>query len=99
MFRGLKELRNPISLRAALAAIEDDDSGVRVQAVGVIGYLKAEEALPALIVATRDDAAEVRRAAVGALAFSRSSHASDALMAGLERPGMAGARDRGRDHG
>ena len=68
VFRGMKELRNPVVLRTALAATEDTESQVRVQAVGVIGYLKSDEALPALILATRDDAAEVRRAAVGALA-------------------------------
>jgi HEAT repeat protein len=59
--------------------LQDNDPGVRVQAVGVIGFLKMEEAIPALKAATKDAAAHVRRAAVSALAFSEMQTAADAV--------------------
>ena len=41
--RALKELRRKDTLKPALEALQDIDAAVRVQAVGVIGFLKLEE--------------------------------------------------------
>ena len=69
--RALKELRRKDTLKPALDALRDADAAVRVQAIGVIGFLKMEESIPALTAATGDADAHVRRAAVSALAFSQ----------------------------
>ena len=52
--RALKELRRKDSLKPALDALRDADASVRVQAIGVIGFLKLEESIPALTAATGD---------------------------------------------
>ncbi len=72
--------------RAGGRCLADLGREVRAQAVGVIGWLKREEALPALISATRDPSPAVRRAAVSALAFSRSPHALARLRRRLTIP-------------
>ena len=41
--RALKELRRKDTLKPALEALQDSDAAVRVQAIGVIGFLKLEE--------------------------------------------------------
>ena len=46
--RALKELRRKDTLKPALEALQDADAAVRVQAIGVIGFLKLEESIPAL---------------------------------------------------
>ena len=46
--RALKELRRKDTLKPALEALLDQDAAVRVQAIGVIGFLKLEESIPAL---------------------------------------------------
>jgi HEAT repeat protein len=56
---------------------------VRVQAIGVIGFLKIEEAVPALTAATTDPDSQVRRAAVNSLAFSNLKPAADSVMRAL----------------
>ena len=48
--RALKELRRKDTLKPALDALRDVDASVRVQAIGVIGFLKLEESIPALTV-------------------------------------------------
>ena len=51
--RALKELRRKDTLKPALEALRDSDAAVRVQAIGVIGFLKLEESIPALTRADR----------------------------------------------
>ena len=46
--RALKELRRKDTLKPALEALQRLDASVRVQAIGVIGFLKMEESIPAL---------------------------------------------------
>jgi HEAT repeat protein len=50
--RALKELRRKDTLKPALEALQDGDAAVRVQAIGVIGFLKLEESIPALTAST-----------------------------------------------
>jgi HEAT repeat protein len=77
--RALKELRRKDTLKPALEALQDSDAAVRVQAVGVIGFLKLEESVPALTASTADSDAHVRRAAVSALAFSQMKPAAESI--------------------
>ena len=50
--RALKGLRHPEAFKAqSCAALQDPEPEVRMQAVGVLGYLQMEEALHALILA------------------------------------------------
>src|SRR6266852_5230850 len=60
--RALKELRRKDALKPALDALRDVDASVRVQAIGVIGFLKLEESIPALTSVTTDADPHVRRA-------------------------------------
>ncbi|GAB7539940.1 HEAT repeat domain-containing protein [Burkholderia sp. 3C] len=70
VLRGLRELRYADAWQPALAALDADDAGVRLEAVAVLGWLKDARALPRLAaLATGDAQAEVRRAAAGALGF------------------------------
>jgi HEAT repeat protein len=81
--RALKELRRKDALKLALDALRDTDASVRVQAVGVIGFLKLEEAVPALTAATTDRDSHVRRGAVSALAFSNMKTAGESVVRAL----------------
>lgn len=76
--RGLKELRIPDAAAPARAALGHRDADVRREAVGVLGWLKAADALPAIArLATSDPDAEVRRVATGALGLSAAdTHAA-----------------------
>ncbi len=92
-----KELRRKDALKLALDALRDPDASVRAQAVGVIGFLKLEEAVPALTAATSDPDAHVRRGAVSALAFSDMKTGGEFDHARAVRPRLDGARDRRRN--
>ena len=81
--RALKELRRKDALKLALDALRNTDASVRAQAVGVIGFLKLEEAVPALTAATTDRDSHVRRGAVGALAFSNMKTAGESVVRAL----------------
>jgi HEAT repeat protein len=71
LLRALRELRLPQAARTARDALSDASSDVRREAVGVLGWLRDEAALPLLSALARDDEdAEVRHAAVGALGFA-----------------------------
>ncbi|RKP55989.1 HEAT repeat domain-containing protein [Pararobbsia silviterrae] len=71
--RGLRELRDADAFDPALAALANPHSGVRLEAVSVLGWLKDPRALAGLAaLATTDTGADVRRAAVGALGFAPS---------------------------
>jgi vesicle coat complex subunit len=82
--RALKELRRKDTLKPALEALQDADPAVRVQAIGVIGFLKLEESIPALTASAGDPDAHVRRAAVSALAFSHLKPAAEAITRALQ---------------
>jgi HEAT repeat protein len=85
MFRGPKAPQVETSLVPAIAALTDPDEAVRVQSVGVIGYLRRGETLSALIGASHDPSAEVRLAAVSALSFARGdASAANAAAAALQ---------------
>ncbi|WOH64299.1 HEAT repeat domain-containing protein [Bradyrhizobium sp. BWA-3-5] len=73
-----KALQVSASLAPAIAALGDHEPAVRVQAVGVIGYLKKTETLPSLIHATTGESTEVRLAAINALSFARNDAAAQA---------------------
>jgi HEAT repeat protein len=86
VLRALRELRYAGAFDAASAALAHDQPSVRLEAVGVLGWLKDERALASLAsLAITDAHADVRRAAVGALGFAASDHASTvrALLAAL----------------
>ena len=93
--RALKELRRKDTLKPALEALQDADAAVRVQAIGVIGFLKLEESIPALTALITDPDAHVRRAAVSALAFSQMKPAAETITRALEGRRLDGARDGG----
>ncbi len=81
----MRELVIPDALSAALKALRSPAPEVRREGLGVIGYLKAEEALPALLATARDGDAMVRRATMAALVFLRSGGPGVAtLLAGLQ---------------
>jgi len=82
--RALRELIDPRALQAALEGLADPVADVRREAIGVLGYLKAEEALPALVAAAKDADFSVRRAVMSALVFSQAGgHGTKALLGGL----------------
>jgi HEAT repeat protein len=54
-FRALRELRYPDAASAAVVALNDVDANVRREAVGVLGWLKQLDALPALARLASDD--------------------------------------------
>ena len=97
--RALKELRRKDTLKPALDALRDVDAAVRVQAIGVIGFLKLEESIPALTSVTTDGDAHVRRAAVSALAFSHMKPAAESITRALADTRLDGPRSCGRDVG
>ncbi|MHC8314591.1 HEAT repeat domain-containing protein [Pseudomonas sp. LB3P31] len=83
-FRALRELRYPNAAAAASAALVDVDAGVRREAVGVLGWLKQLDALPALAtLASQDPDTEVRRAATGALGLASDAQVLPALRQAL----------------
>jgi len=88
--RGLKELRIPAAAAPARASLGHRDAQVRREAVGVLGWLKAADALPHIArIATTDQDAEVRRVATGALGLSaEAGHATvlPGLLAALRDP-------------
>ena len=74
--RGLRELRFGAAFDPALHALADVSSAVRLEAVGVLGWLKDSSALtPLAALATHDADTDVRRAAVGALGFAPATDA------------------------
>ncbi|HCW89297.1 MAG TPA: hypothetical protein DHU56_04465, partial [Marinobacter sp.] len=81
ILRALKPLRHLDSQRPALKRLGDDDPRVRREAVGVLGWLKQTENLPALVEAAQNDAdPEVRRAATGALVYASAQQVGQALV-------------------
>lgn len=80
--RALRELRVPDAATPAMAALGHPDAGVRREAVGVLGWLKHDEALPPLAwLLVDDEDAEVRRAAAGALGLAGHDRAAVVLPA------------------
>ncbi|MDR9749818.1 HEAT repeat domain-containing protein [Pseudomonas sp. SZMC_28357] len=83
-FRALRELRFPGAAAAAVQALADNDAGVRREAVGVLGWLKQLDALPALAtLASGDPDTDVRRAATGALGLASDAQVLPALRQAL----------------
>jgi HEAT repeat protein len=84
-FRALRELRFPDAADVAIVALTDADAGVRREAVGVLGWLKQLDALPALArLASDDPDTEVRRAATGALGLASDDQVLPALRQALQ---------------
>ncbi|CAB3796403.1 HEAT repeat domain-containing protein [Pararobbsia alpina] len=86
VLRALRELRYAGAFDAASAALAHEQPSVRLEAVGVLGWLKDERALASLAsLATTDADGNVRRAAVGAIGFATPDHAPTvrALLAAL----------------
>ena len=84
-FRALRELRFPQAAPAALLALDDHDANVRREAVGVLGWLKQLDALPALArLASDDPDTDVRRAATGALGLASDAQVLPALRQALQ---------------
>ncbi|WP_118179988.1 HEAT repeat domain-containing protein [Paraburkholderia phosphatilytica] len=78
VLRALRELRDESAFEPALRALDSTDAGVRLEAVGVLGWLKDARALiPLTRTATHDADADVRRAAVGALGQGGHSEPAD----------------------
>jgi HEAT repeat protein len=92
ILRGLRELRFGEAFDPALHALSDSAPSVRLEAVGVLGWLKDPRALrPLAALATEDTDTGVRRAAVGALGFAAATDAVGAL-------GFAAATDAVATH-
>ncbi len=71
VLRGLRELRAAQSFMPALDALGHANANVRLEAVGVLGWLRDARALaPLARLVTHDDHADLRRAAAGALGFA-----------------------------
>jgi HEAT repeat protein len=81
ILRALKPLRVASAQTPALKRLGDSDARVRREAVGVIGWLKKPENLPALVeTAQRDEDPEVRRSATGALSYATPQQVGKALI-------------------
>lgn len=71
VFRALRELRFAGAFDSALRALDHSQAAVRLEAIGVLGWLKDARALAALAtLAWHDTEFAIRRAAVGALGFA-----------------------------
>ncbi|MEI5998196.1 HEAT repeat domain-containing protein [Paraburkholderia bengalensis] len=71
VLRALRELRYADAFSPAVRALDHDDPKVRIEAVGMLGWLKDARALaPLAAIAAHDANADIRRAAVGALGFA-----------------------------
>lgn len=85
--RALRELRLAAAAPAALTSLAHPQPTVRREAIGVLGWLKHDQALPKLAALAETDAdADVRRAAVGALGFASGTAVAEiqpALLAAL----------------
>ncbi|MDO7899183.1 HEAT repeat domain-containing protein [Pseudomonas citrulli] len=89
-FRALRELRLADAAPVALIALADHDASVRREAVGVLGWLKHLDALPALArLASDDPDTDVRRAATGALGLASDAQVLPALRQALRDPAWA----------
>lgn len=91
VLRALRELRLAESFAPALRAASDANASVRLEAVGVLGWLKQQQALQTLVALARADVhADVRRAAAGALGLaaglSMDATVLPALLAALQDP-------------
>lgn len=88
--RALKPLRLPAAAEAAHESLAHADAAVRREAVGVLGWLKQADALPALArLAINDSDAEVRRSATGSLGLAGTGQVAQvlpALLAALGDP-------------
>src|SRR5690606_4673991 len=85
--RALKPLRQAAAQGPALNCLAHPDAQVRREAVGVIGWLKQDDNLPALIEQARADSdPDVRRAATGALVYARPELVGPALVETLQDP-------------
>lgn len=83
-WRALRELRFAPAAPAALLALQDEDTNVRREAVGVLGWLKYTDALPELArLLSNDNSIEVRRAAAGALGLANNDSVLPALRSAL----------------
>lgn len=81
--RALKELRVAAAAEPARAALEHPEASVRLEAVGVLGWLKSSDALPLLsMLVARDPDADVRRAISGALGLAAPQN--DVALGALE---------------
>jgi HEAT repeat protein len=80
----LRKLRLPNAVAAAIAALSDPLPAVRREAIGVLAYLRDEQAVPALSDrAVHDADAEVRRTAIGGLRFA-AERALPTFLQGLQ---------------
>ncbi|MEP5196923.1 MAG: HEAT repeat domain-containing protein, partial [Roseobacter sp.] len=61
---GIKELRRTEAMGPAIAALKHPDPDVRIEAIGVIGWLQDEGSLPALRDAAKDTNTQARRTAL-----------------------------------
>jgi HEAT repeat protein len=86
ILRALRELRLTDAFDPAMRALSHPRAAVRLEAVGVVGWLKDERALTQLArVAASDTDPDVRRAAVGSLGLGSEPAEAivDALLSGL----------------
>jgi HEAT repeat protein len=71
VLRALRELRYAEAFAPALCALDHGEASVRIEAIGVLGWLKDTRAIaPLARIATHDPIADLRRVAVGALGFA-----------------------------
>jgi len=87
VLRALKPLRVPQAEYPALNYLEHPAAAVRREAVGVLGYLHAESALPRLMSTARNDEdSEVRLSAVGSLVYGQPETVAASLVDALADP-------------
>jgi HEAT repeat protein len=83
LLAALRKLRLPAAATPAIAALGDPSPAVRREAVGVLAYLRDDQAVSALSDrAVHDPDTEVRRAAIGGLRFA-AERALPAVLHGL----------------
>lgn len=87
ILRALKPLRSLSAQAPALRLLQSGEAQVRREAVGVIGWLKQPENLPALMErAHHDNDPDVRRAATGALVYATAEQVGPMLIQILKDP-------------
>ena len=85
VLRAIKPLRIPSAAVYALNGLHDPSEHVRLESVGVLGYLQDPSYLPYLAnAASADENADVRRTAMGALGYSLCPETLSAVIQGLE---------------
>jgi len=87
VLRAIRPLKIAGAARYALLGLKDESIPVRIESVGVLGYLQDPSYLKDLAdMALHDRSLEVRRIAMGAMSYCLTSETASAVVAGLKDP-------------